>query len=551
MKKLLYIFTFLMLTASVRAQVTLNFESGNASTDEANGWSFYRNTYSNSGAISGTWSAQTYSLRNSDIDSCWIKSPWIVWNSGNITFHTRLRSTLATFRAVAVRFIPFDNCALNHEGTPSDTLYYNVLPINTSLQSHSFAVPSLVQDGKRWRMIISFLGSGGSARNLSDNYVLPGTLAKPVPTGSNVYNGNVNLYTQADVDAFVDPAPGINYLSRYTKVNGNLRVHGGDVNDPITCLANLRSLTEVTGHLLIEQFEVTGNPASLSDLGALTTTGRLTIITNPKFMNIDLPNLTTVNGALIIRNNIYTGSVTLPKLSASGGSQFMIARNHRAQDIKVSNQAAGFSFTNQPEATSVLIFDNGIYASNPVSMDFNKITVVQKDFLFSNNSNSGIANFDNIFSALDTVYGTMTITSNSHLSKCCVAASTVVIGGRTINSNTGNCLDLAAVSADCGTLNKRGKSRVKPQEIVANNVRLSVYPSPNEGSFNLEITSQQPGNLNLSITDVVGREVYSNTYKLAGSTILPLDLPFLAEGQYFIKTELNGQIELKRVMIAH
>lgn len=548
MKKLIYILSFLMLSTLTKAQVTLNFESGNASTDEATGWSFFRNSYTNSGAISAIWAAQTISLRNSNIDSCWIKSPWIVWNSGNITFHSKLRSTLAGTRGIAVRFIPFDNCATNHEGTPSDTIYYVNLPINTNLQSHNFSVPSLVLDGKRWRMMVSFLGTSGAARNVSDNYSLPGTLANPIPSGANVYTGNVNLYTQSDVDAFVNPNSGSNYLSRYTKVNGNLRINGGDVNDPITCLANLRSLVEVTGHLLIEQFEVNGNPTDLSDLSSLTSTGRLTIITNPKFTNIELNNLTSVNGALIVRNNIYATSIQLPELTSAGGSQFMIALNHRAENIAVSNNASGFAFTNQAEETSVLIFDNSIYASGPATLDFNKISIVKKNFLFSNNSNSGVSNFDNIFSSLDSVYGAMTITSNSDLSKCCVAASTVVLGGRTINSNTGNCLDLAAVSADCGTLNKRSRV-IEPRESRNNNVAVGVYPSPNQGKFTIEVATPLPGNFNLSISDLAGREIYAKSYDLVGSTFLNIDLPFLSEGQYIVKTEMNGKTSVKRIVI--
>lgn len=537
-----------MLSTLTKAQVTLNFESGNAATDEAVGWSFFRNSYSNSLPISGTWNAQTIELRNSDIDSCWIKSPWIVWRSGNITFNTRLRSTLATQRGIAVRFIPFDNCATNHEGTPSDTMYYVNLPINTITQNHSFSVPSLVLNGKRWRMMVSFLGTGRSARNRSDNYSLPGTIANPIPTGANVYNGNVNLVTQSDVDAFIKQSTGTNYLSRYTKINGDLRIYGSDISDPITCLANLRSLTEVTGHLLIEQFGITGNPTNLSDLNSLTKTGRLTIITNPEFTSIELPNLATVNGALIVRNNTYAVSIQLPKLSSAGGSQFMIARNLRAESIRFSNQASSFTLTNSPEPSNVLIFDNGINAANPLTMDFNKITIVKKNFLFNNNSNSGVSNFDNIFSGLDTVYGMMTITGNSSLSKCCVAASTVVLNGRTINSNTGNCLNLAAVSADCGTLHKRSRKNTIQETEITNRIELDVYPNPSKGNFDLKINTTESGLLNYTVTDLMGRTIAREQININASSIIPMNMEYAAEGQYILKADFNGKTYTKRIM---
>jgi photosystem II stability/assembly factor-like uncharacterized protein len=364
---------------------------------------------------------------------------------------------------------------------------------------------------------------------------------------SQTKTGNVELKTQAQVDAFLSPTSSTNCGNKWTKLIGNLTIDGSSASDPITDLSNLNRLTEVTGYLLIQYFYRPGNPNSIAELASISKVGRLTVITCPKFESIAFPNLTEATGTVIVRNNINTKSISLPKLEIMGGSWLHFQRNHRLENLNVSNNASSLVLTDIN--AGIDIQKNGDSTSNPLTMDLNKIKVVKGDFIFNMNRNSGVSNFDNIFGGLDSVKGKLQITDNNYLSKCCVAASTVVLNGRTISGNTGNCANLTAVSNDCGTLYKRSKLLVNYESQNINSVKFNVYPNPNKGYFSLDINSSQRGTVNITISDLVGRTVWTQNENVAGTDNIPMNLSFVAEGQYILKAEMNGHVFVKRLML--
>jgi hypothetical protein len=150
---------------------------------------------------------------------------------------------------------------------------------------------------------------------------------------------------------------------------------------------------------------------------------------------------------------------------------------------------------------------------------------------------------------LDSVKGKLQITDNSYLSKCCVAAGTVVLNGRTISGNTGNCADLTAVSNDCGTLHKRSKIMANSGNEMLNKVTFNVYPNPNKGVFILDVNTTQSGIIKIAITDLIGRAVWTQSENVSVSANIPMNLSYVAEGQYILKAEMNGHMFVKRVML--
>lgn len=363
------------------------------------------------------------------------------------------------------------------------------------------------------------------------------------PTSANVFTGNKTISTQAQMDAFFNNGTG----KKYTKVTGNLTINGNNAQDPITSMCNLSELSEVSGYLLIQQFTKAANPTNLNDLAKLNKAGRLTVITCPQFQNIDFPELTEVVGSLNVRNNRFVLSIIIPKLSSVGGDLLMFNRNHRLETLRLSDQASSFSLTSANNA-NVEVQNNGDSTRYRLTMDLNKITEVSKNFTFSNNSNTGVSNFDNIFSGLSTIGGNMVITSNSSLNKCCIAYNTVVNGSTTISGNTGNCADLAAVNADCGILPKkqRTSSHKSNTDLFS---QLSIYPSPNAGKFEVEITTIQTGKLNLTVTDLLGRTVLTQSQDITGTVAIPVSMESAPAGQYILKLEFNGNIVVKRVQV--
>jgi len=380
----------------------------------------------------------------------------------------------------------------------------------------------------------------GSCGSITINAAGAGT-----PSGPNIISGNQTISTQTEMNAFFNSIDG----NKWTKVAGDLIITGNSATDPITSLCNLSALTEVSGYLLIQQFTQAVNPSNLNSLAALTKTGRFTIITNPQFQSIILPELTNVSGSLNIRNNRFATNISLPKLETLDAERLMIIRNHRVQNIQLSNQASSFTFTHPQNNTNVDIQYNGDSSTNALTINLNKITSLGRHLTFINNDNSGVSNFDNIFGGLTTVSGNMTITGNSYLSKCCIAASTTVSGTRTISGNTGNCANLTAVVSDCGTLNKKqstpGMSFINT-DLFAN---LRIYPSPNKGKFDVEVTTTQVGQLYITVTDLLGRALLNQSQPVDGTVVIPVNMDKAAAGQYILKLELNGNVVIKRVQV--
>ena len=230
MKKHLLLLGCLLSVCSAKAQLTLDAESGNRTADQATGWGFGGHGYQTTVVISGSYSIQSQQLSNADINNSWIKTPWVIFQSGNITFDSRLGAANGTSRYIAIRFIPYDCDAANQEGTISDTIYWFNHPISTSVQNLSYAVPSMVLDGKPWKMMISYGGVGGNSRIVSDNYSIPGlsafydTDADNIPDAMDKYrtdatnNGKSVIFARAwddqDGDGIQDACePGLDGLT--------------------------------------------------------------------------------------------------------------------------------------------------------------------------------------------------------------------------------------------------------------------------------------------------------------------------------------------------
>jgi photosystem II stability/assembly factor-like uncharacterized protein len=363
-----------------------------------------------------------------------------------------------------------------------------------------------------------------------------------------VYNGNVTLKTQSQVDAFLSGTPSANCGNKWTKVNGSVTIDGGNYTDPITDLSNLNRLTEVTGTLLITNFNKTGNPTNLDDLALLKAVGcNLTITSSPKLLNVSLPELETTGCSFTVKDNANLVTIDVPLLKSVQGDRIDIQNNPKAEQISLSKQAASFNFTGR--GSNVYVSNNGGTANGALKIYMRKITQIKGSLVFNNNDNSGVANFDSVFTGLTSIstnWANLTITNNDYLSKCCIAASATVAGGnRTISNNTGNCANITAVANDCGTLNKRSDLA----KSSADDVLLNVFPNPNKGNFSIQITSSEQGYAQVKVLDLMGRVVFTENRELSGNLTLNVNLESFAAGQYIVKAEVNGHVFVKRVQV--
>ncbi len=368
-----------------------------------------------------------------------------------------------------------------------------------------------------------------------------------IPTGSNVYSGNITINTQTQMDAFFNNSNG----EKYTKISGLLTLNGNHYSDPITSLCNLSSLVEITGNLNINNFNKSANPTTLSQLAALTTLGcGLNITSNTLLQDATLASLASIGCSVNIKDNNALQTINMPNLATVQGGQFNVKNNPKLELASASTTASSFSFTGK--GSNMDISDNGSTAANALVMNFKKVTTLNGALVFNNNDNTGVSNFDNIFTGLtdlSTKWGKLTITNNDYLGTCCIAAS-VNVGGSSnrhiISGNTGNCLDSATVLANCGVFHKKSTSQSGLSNAF---VEYNVYPNPSSGTFNLDVMSNEIGQLNISVTDLMGRTILTESHVISQYTSLPISLTSAASGTYFLKAEMNGEVFVKRIVL--
>jgi LruC domain-containing protein len=184
MKKLLFssILTVLVIFTS-KAQTALpilNMESGNRSLEQANCWAFGSVSYSNlEFRIAGFWSGRTNQLTNSAITACWIKSPWVLPTTGNITLKTRLENSSGTSRGIVVSYIPYDPNAVSIYKEGATTSFYTYTfptPLSIDIRSLTIPIPTAIQNSTTpYKILISFVGSGGNSRAFVDDILIPST----------------------------------------------------------------------------------------------------------------------------------------------------------------------------------------------------------------------------------------------------------------------------------------------------------------------------------------------------------------------------------------
>ncbi len=180
MKKIGIAILFSGLVNIAIGQVKLTCESGNRGIEIGNCWSFGANSYTNSNAlvIAGQYSSRSNQLTNTSPTASWIKSPWIKFVSGNITFKAKFDNASGSTRGIKLYYIPYSQNGSAYEGTP--VLFYDYsfsapFPVS-SVQNFSVPVPTaIISNSTSYKIRVSFVGSGGNSRIITDDFIFPGT----------------------------------------------------------------------------------------------------------------------------------------------------------------------------------------------------------------------------------------------------------------------------------------------------------------------------------------------------------------------------------------
>jgi LruC domain-containing protein len=274
-KNIFIIAVITMLSIHLKAQVTMDFEPNNLPSN-TNCWAMGAMTgyYSANTVISGGLSARTNQLTSSLPTSTWIKSPWLKPASGNITFKVRLDGNAATTRSLRIRFIPYNaNAGLYKEGAAiADSFTYNfATPVSgagsNSVRNVSYAIPSSIANTNNvYKVMISFMGTGGTGRCFMDDLEIPGTYWAD-PTNSCL---PMALIVDADLDSVqdIDDSYPNDILRAYDnyypeKENGTLMfedlwpsVGDYDFNDLVVAY-RMNTITDSKNNIVEIKFEIT------------------------------------------------------------------------------------------------------------------------------------------------------------------------------------------------------------------------------------------------------------------------------------------------------
>tara|TARA_R110002050_G_scaffold77509_2_gene165406 strand:- start:930 stop:2414 length:1485 start_codon:yes stop_codon:yes gene_type:complete len=182
MKNLLIALALTGALQSSAQTVFTDFESSNGNRGAETCWGFGGFSLSNRSShnpING-YSARSGSL-NANPSAFWLKSPFIIFESGNITFNTRLSSADgASIYRVYIDFIEYDENDNWGEGSIVSGSTFTYTSPQNSVQAVSVAVPSsIVSSGNPYKVYLRFESQGGNRnrRALVDDIVIPGTFA--------------------------------------------------------------------------------------------------------------------------------------------------------------------------------------------------------------------------------------------------------------------------------------------------------------------------------------------------------------------------------------
>ena len=88
---------------------------------------------------------------------------------------------------------------------------------------------------------------------------------------------------------------------------------------------------------------------------------------------------------------------------------------------------------------------------------------------------------------------------------------------------------------------------LKEQSLLSN---ISIYPNPGESGFNVEFYSAKAGLMDLSLTDVLGKVIFTEQIRIVqGKQIIPIAHIDVAEGIYFLNLQTEQSRRVEKIVV--
>lgn len=494
---------------------TMDFESGDRSVEQANCWAFGANGYITGGLAINGYSAQSNQLTNPSLTASWIKTPWTVWDNGNVTLDARLGAANGTTRSIVVRFIAYDANAAFFEGAYSGIEYqYDFpTPFNTNIQNISFPIPASVINGQPYRMMVSFVGTGGNSRMITDNWFLPGTYAS-VPGTCTAVPSTICI------DNFTDLFP----AETFANISGGL----------ITSTYTSEGLEVGIRYTVASpNNDDVGEPGVLinRDVETQYQVGLVGAIGGNRWAQLRRQTGTTG------RSEAFSGFGEFAVSNSASGKSLVSLRYGNFADLNADWSAFQNPEFSIPGLTGDLAANNRtvIFSLNLVS---GRGTPLMKSKLISivlsSDGDYVIPTFLNNFSQIDF----------SDVDR-------VNIGLTEVGANGGSDYLFGGVCVRAGAAPQAGQSIWAKQELIEGDL-VNIYPVPASDHLFLDIMAENEGPVAFRIIDMNGRTVIEGESSITfGANGFEFNVSELANGIYTLSLTKNGETENRRFSVVH
>ena len=85
---------------------------------------------------------------------------------------------------------------------------------------------------------------------------------------------------------------------------------------------------------------------------------------------------------------------------------------------------------------------------------------------------------------------------------------------------------------------------------IAKNTEFNIYPNPSNNEINLQISSSIDEEINISISDIFGKKIYTENQIISnGINLNKINIEKISNGIYFVNTRINGEDITRKIIV--
>jgi PKD repeat protein len=409
--------------------------------------------------------------------------------------------------------VTFTANPLNGGTTP--IYQWKVNGVNTGINSATFTTTTLANNDIVTCVMTSnatcVTGSPvtSNAITITSTSTVPASISIISNSGTSLCAGQNSTFTAIPINGGTTPTyqwqiNGVNAGPNSATVTTNALSN----NDVITCIMTSSSTC------------ATGSPA---------TSNSVTVTVNPTVtpsITISSPNTTICPGDNVTALATPTNGGTTPVY------QWQVNGVNAGPNSPTVSTTA---FSNNDIITCILTSSEACVTSNTATS--NSLTIIVS-------GTAPVASFTYTSNQLDFIFTNTSTGATSYLWDFGDGNTSTLQNPNHSYTASGLYIVTLTVTSNCGTNNVIQSVNAIGSEISINNSQIFViiYPNPAKTNANIEISGVVSNEINIEITDILGRPVYLNKFNNAsGITKVNLDFTNFEKGIYFVKVNADNK----------